>query len=145
MVKDGWPARSTYLGIWTHGVPPGAEIHLSCIRKTAIIWSYELRLSSTTCQNDRNKKLYPSVTNFAGFGNISEAKNGLQNCVSDDLIVGAYSPSVFHPSMSAPTTTYWDNNVQNNAIIIPFARQKAYLSVLHRRRRLFGRTKTPQK
>ena len=94
---------------------PGAEIQLSCIRKTVVIWSYELRLSSTTCQNDRNEKLYPSVTYFVGFGKILEAKNGLQYCVSDDLIVGVYSPSVFHPSVSAPTDTYWDNNVQNNA------------------------------
>ena len=64
-----------------------------------------------TGQNDRNEKLYPSVTNFVGFGKILEAKNGLRNCVSDDLIVGVYSPSVFHPSVSAPTDTYWDNNV----------------------------------
>ena len=42
-------------------VCPGAEIHLGCIRRTGIIWSYELRLSSTTCQNDRNEKVvYPS-------------------------------------------------------------------------------------
>ena len=95
-------------------VCPGAEIHLGCIRRTGVIWSYELRLSSTTCQNDRNEKLYPSVTNFVGFGKILEAKNGLQNCVSDDLIVGVYSPSVFHPSVSSSTDTYWDSNVQNN-------------------------------
>ena len=87
-------------------VYPGAEIQLSCIRKTEVIWSYELRLSSTTCQNNQNEKLYPSVAHFAGFGKILEDKNGLQNCVSDDLIVGVYSPSVFHPSVSAPTDTY---------------------------------------
>ena len=39
-------------------VCPGAEIHLGCIRRTGVIWSYELRLSSMTCQNDRNKKSY---------------------------------------------------------------------------------------
>ena len=93
----------------------GAEIQLSCIRKTVVIWSYDLRLSTTTCQNDSNKKLYPSVGDFVGSGKILEAKNGLPNCVSDDLIVGVYSPSVFHPSMRTPTDTYWDNNIQNNA------------------------------
>ena len=95
---------------------PGVEIQLSCIRKTVVIWSYELRLSSTTCQNDRNEKWNPLVTNFVSCLKILEAKNGLQYCVSEDLIVGVYSPSVFHPSVSAPTDTYWDNNVQNNAI-----------------------------
>ena len=92
-------------------VSPAAEIDLRCIRRTAIIWPYELRSGSTTCQNDRNEKLYPSVAHFIGSGKILEAKNGLPNCVSDDLIVGVYSPSVFHPSVSAPTDTYWDNNV----------------------------------
>ena len=60
-------------------VCPGAEIHLGCIRRTGIIWSYELRLSSTTCQNDRNEKLYTPAANFVGFGNVSLAKTGLQN------------------------------------------------------------------
>ena len=88
---------------------------MSCIGKTVVIWSYKLHLSSTTCQNDRNENLYPSMADFDYFGQILEAKIGLENCVSDDLIVGVYSPSVFHPSVSAPTDTYWDNNVQNNA------------------------------
>ena len=87
MVKDGSPARSlileaaatAYLGSSTHGLPHGAEIHLGCIRRTGVIWSYELRLSSTTCQNDRNKKSYTPMAHFVGFGNVSEAKNGLQN------------------------------------------------------------------
>jgi hypothetical protein len=60
-------------------VRPGAEIHLGCIRRTGIIWSYKLRLSSTACQNDRNKKSYTSVAHFVGFGNVSEAKTGLEN------------------------------------------------------------------
>jgi hypothetical protein len=60
-------------------VCPGAEIHLGCIRRTGVIWSYELRLSSTTYQNDRNKKLYTPVAQFIGYGNVSEAKTGLQN------------------------------------------------------------------
>ena len=60
-------------------VCPGAEIHLGCIRRTSIIWSYELRLSSTTCQNDRNEKSYTPVADFVGYGNVSEAKTGLQN------------------------------------------------------------------
>ena len=60
-------------------VCPGAEIHLGCIRRTGVIWSYELRLSSMTCQNDRNKKSYTQVAYFVGFGNVLEAKNGLQN------------------------------------------------------------------
>jgi hypothetical protein len=60
-------------------VCPGAEIHLGCIRRTDVIWSYELRLSSTACQNNRNEKSYTPVAHFVGFGNISEAKIGLQN------------------------------------------------------------------
>jgi hypothetical protein len=60
-------------------VCPGAEIHLGCIRRTGVIWSYELRLSSTTCQNDRNEKSYTPVAHFVGYRNVSEAKTGLQN------------------------------------------------------------------
>jgi hypothetical protein len=56
-------------------VCPGAEIHLGCIRTTGVIWSYELRLSSTACQNDRNKKSYTSVAHFIGFDNVSEDKS----------------------------------------------------------------------
>ena len=52
-------------------VSPGTEIHLGCIRRKGIIWSYELRLSSTTCQNDRNENLYTLVAPFIGFGNVS--------------------------------------------------------------------------
>jgi hypothetical protein len=57
----------------------GAEIHLGCIHRTGVIWSYELRLSSTTCQNNRNEKPYTPVATFVGYGNVSEAKTGLQN------------------------------------------------------------------
>jgi hypothetical protein len=60
-------------------VCPGAEIHLGCIRRMGIIWSYELHLSSTTCQNDRNEKSYSPVGDFVGYGNVSEAKTDLQN------------------------------------------------------------------
>jgi hypothetical protein len=60
-------------------VCPDAEIHLGCIRRTGVIWSYELRFSSTACQNDRNEKLYTLVAHFVGFGNVSEGKTGLQN------------------------------------------------------------------
>jgi hypothetical protein len=60
-------------------VCPGAEIHLGYIRRTGLIWSYELRLSSTACQNDRNEKSYTPVAHLIGFGNVSEAKIGLQN------------------------------------------------------------------
>jgi hypothetical protein len=61
-------------------VCPGAEIHLGCsIRRTGIIWSYELRLTSTACQNDRNENSYTSVAHFVSYGNDSEAKTGLQN------------------------------------------------------------------
>ena len=60
-------------------VCPGAEIHLGCIRRTGVIWSYELRLSSTTCQNNHNEKSYTPMAHFVSFGNVSEAKNGLQN------------------------------------------------------------------
>ena len=60
-------------------VCPGAEIHLGCIRRTGVIWSYELRLSSTTCQDYRNENLYTPVAHFVGYGNVSEAKTGLQN------------------------------------------------------------------
>jgi hypothetical protein len=56
-------------------VCPGAEIHLFCIRRTGVIWSYELRLSSTTCQNNQNEKPYNPVADFVGYGNVSEAKN----------------------------------------------------------------------
>ena len=55
-------------------VCPGAEIHLGCIRRTGVIWSYELHLSSTTCQNDGNKNSYTPVAHFVGYGNVSEAK-----------------------------------------------------------------------
>jgi hypothetical protein len=60
-------------------VCPGAEIHLGCIRRTGVIWSYELRLSSTTCQNDHNEKLYTPVADLVSYDNGSEAKTGLQN------------------------------------------------------------------
>jgi hypothetical protein len=60
-------------------VCPDAEIHLGRIRKTGIIWSYELRLSSTASQNDRNEKSYTPMAHFIGFGNVSEAKTSLQN------------------------------------------------------------------
>jgi hypothetical protein len=60
-------------------VCPGAEIHLGCICRTGIIWSYELRLSSTTYQNDCNEKSYTPVADFVGYGNVSEAKTSLQN------------------------------------------------------------------
>ena len=60
-------------------VSPAAEIDLRCIRRTAIIWPYELRLGSTTSQNDCSKKPYPSITHFVCFGIISKAKNSLQN------------------------------------------------------------------
>jgi hypothetical protein len=60
-------------------VCPGAEIHLGCIRRTGVIWSYELRLSSTTCQNDRNKNSYTPMADYVGYGNVPEAKTGLQN------------------------------------------------------------------
>jgi hypothetical protein len=36
-------------------------------------------LSSTACQNDRNEKSYTLVAYFVGFGNVLEAKTGLQN------------------------------------------------------------------
>jgi hypothetical protein len=58
---------------------PGAGIHFGCIRRTGGIWSYDLRLSSITCQNDRNEKLYTPVADFVGYGNVPEAKTGLQN------------------------------------------------------------------
>jgi hypothetical protein len=60
-------------------VYPGAEIHLGCIRRTGVIWSYELHLSSIRCQNDCNEKPYTPVANFVGYGTVSEAKTGLQN------------------------------------------------------------------
>jgi hypothetical protein len=97
-------------------VCPGAEIHLGCIRRTGVIWSCKLRLSSTTCLNDRNKKPYTPVAHFVGYGNVSEAKTGLQNSVPDDLIAGVYTPSLYHRYMSSPMDTCWDNNVQNNGI-----------------------------
>jgi hypothetical protein len=36
-------------------------------------------LSSTAFQNNRNEKSYTPVAYFIGFGNVSEAKTGLQN------------------------------------------------------------------
>ena len=60
-------------------VCPSAEIHLGCIRRMGVIWSYELRLSSLTCQNDRNENLYTPVAHFIGYGSVSEAKTSLQN------------------------------------------------------------------
>jgi hypothetical protein len=60
-------------------VCPGAEIHLGCFRRTIVIWSYELRLRCTACQNDRKERSYAPVAHFVGFGNVSEAKTGLQN------------------------------------------------------------------
>jgi hypothetical protein len=94
----------------------GAEIHLGCICRTGVIWSYELCLSSTTCQNDRNEKSYTPVADFVGYGNVSEAKTSLQNLVPDDLIAGVYTPSLYHCYVSSPMDTCWDNNVQNNGI-----------------------------
>ena len=47
-----------------------AEIHLGCIRRRGVIWSYELRLSSTTCQNNRNEKLHSLVAHIVGFSNV---------------------------------------------------------------------------
>jgi hypothetical protein len=58
-------------------VCPGVEIHLCCIRRTGVFCSCELRLSSTTCQNDRNEKPYTLVADFVSYGNVSEAKTGL--------------------------------------------------------------------
>jgi hypothetical protein len=60
-------------------VCPGAEIHLGCIHRMGVIWSYELCLSSTACQNDHNEKSYTPVAQFVGFGNVLEDKTGLQN------------------------------------------------------------------
>jgi hypothetical protein len=60
-------------------VRPGAEMRLGCIRRTGVIWSYEIRLSSMACQNDRNDKSYNPVADFVCFGNVSAAKTGLQN------------------------------------------------------------------
>jgi hypothetical protein len=57
----------------------GAEIHLGCIRRMGVIWSYELCLSCTACQNDHKENLYAPVAHFVGFGNVSGAKTGLQN------------------------------------------------------------------
>jgi hypothetical protein len=57
-------------------VCPGAEIHLGCIRRTGVIESYELRLSSTTCQNDCIEKPYTPVAHFVSYDNVSEAKTG---------------------------------------------------------------------
>ena len=63
-------------------VCPGAEIHLGCIRRTGVICSYELCLSSTTCQNDCNEKSYTLVDDFVVYGNVSEGKTGLQKLSS---------------------------------------------------------------
>jgi hypothetical protein len=60
-------------------VCPGAEIHLGCIRRTGLIWSYKLRFISTTYQNYGNEKSYTPVAHFVGYGNVSEAKTSLQN------------------------------------------------------------------
>src|SRR6187399_423396 len=91
-----------------------AEIHLRCIRRTTVPWPYVLRLGSMTCQNDRSENSNRSVTNFVCFGKNLDAENGLQNCVSDDLVVGVHSSSVYHPTVSSPTDRYCDNDVQNN-------------------------------
>jgi hypothetical protein len=60
-------------------VCPSAEIHLGCICRTGVIWSDEPRLSSTAYQNDRNENSNTPVAHFVSFGNVSEAKTGLQN------------------------------------------------------------------
>ena len=60
-------------------VCPGAEIHLGCIRRMGVIWSYEFRLSSTTCQNDCYEESYTRMDDFFGYGNVWVAKTGLQN------------------------------------------------------------------
>ena len=65
-------------------VCPGAEIHLGCIRRTGVIWSYELRLSSMTCQNDRNEKLHTPVAHIVGFSIVSKAKTA---CKIDFLMI----------------------------------------------------------
>ena len=60
------------------------------------------------------------VTNYVCFGIISEAENDLQNWVSDDLVVGVHSSSVYHPTVSSPTDRYCDNDVQNNVTWLYF-------------------------
>ena len=60
-------------------VSPAAEIDLRCIRRTTIIWAYELRLGSTIYQNDRSEKLYPSITHFVCFRISWKAKHSLRN------------------------------------------------------------------
>ena len=62
-----------------HTVCPGAKMQLGCIHRKGVIWSYELRSSSATCQNDRKEKSYTPVAHFVGFGNVTKAKNALQN------------------------------------------------------------------
>ena len=52
-------------------VCPGAEIHLGCIHRTGVLWSYKLCLSPITCQSDRNEKLYTPMADFFGYGNVS--------------------------------------------------------------------------
>ena len=63
----------------------GVEFDLRSIRKMDVSWSYELRLISTTIQNNRDENSYTAVTGFTGFDKISEAKNDLQNWVLDVL------------------------------------------------------------
>jgi hypothetical protein len=60
-------------------VCPGAEIHLGCIRRTGVLWSWKLYLSPPTCQNDHTENPYTPVADFVGNSNVSEAKIGLQN------------------------------------------------------------------
>jgi hypothetical protein len=59
---------------------------------------------------------YTLVAHFVGYGNVSEAKTGLQNLVLDDSITGVYTPSLYHRYVSSPMDTCWDNNVKNNEI-----------------------------
>ena len=117
--------------------PLGAEFDLSSIRKTDIIWLYELWFISTTFQNDCGENSYTAMTGFTGFYKIMEAKNDLQNWVLDDFIVVVRSRSLYHQPVSSPTGTYWVKRTKrcNN---IPFAIMHRLYVSLDRRRRVFG-------
>jgi hypothetical protein len=86
-------------------------------------------LSSTACQNNHKEKLYAPVAYFVGFGNVSEAKTGLQNRVPDDLIAGVHTPSLFQRSVISPMDTSWDISVHNNETGFYLCTNKAYMSV----------------
>lgn len=76
-----------------------AEILWSIFYETIITWSYELRLSSTTCQTEENKMLDLTKTHNIGNDNLSLANIRLQNKFLDGFIFDDRTYDLFFQGM----------------------------------------------